>query len=39
MNLNGVMAIFCVTSATSVAFIAHSVKADEDIPKLSATEI
>jgi len=38
MTLNGVMAIFCVISATSVAFSAHCVKVDEDIPKLSATQ-
>ena len=39
MTLNGVMAVFCVISATSVAFNAHCVKVVEDIPKLSATEI
>ena len=39
MTLNGVMAVFCVISATSVAFSVHCVKVVEDIPKLSATEI
>jgi len=39
MTLNGVMAIFGVISATSVAFSTHCVKVVEDIPKLSATEI
>jgi len=39
MTLNGVMAVFCVISATSVAFSVHCVKVLEDIPKLSATEI
>ena len=39
MTLNGVMAVFYVISATSVAFSAHCVKVVEDIPKLSATEI
>ena len=39
MTLNGVMAIFRVISATSVAFSAHCVKVVEDIPKLSAAEI
>ena len=39
MILNGVMVVFCVISATSVAFSAHCVKVVEDIPKLSATEI
>ena len=39
MTLNGVMAVFCVISATSVAFSAHCVKVVEDIPKLSATEM
>ena len=39
MTLNGVMAVFCVISAASVAFGAHCVKVVEDIPKLSATEI
>jgi len=39
MTLKGVMAILCVTSATSVAFSTHCVKVVEDIPKLSATEI
>jgi len=38
MTLNGVMAVFCVISATSVAFSAHCVKVVEAIPKLSATE-
>jgi len=37
VTLNGVMAIFCVISAISVAFSAHYVKVVEDIPKLSAT--
>ena len=36
MTLIGVMAVFCVISATSVAFSAHCVKVVEDIPKLSA---
>jgi len=40
MTLNGVMAVFCVISATSVAFSAHCVKVViEDIPKLYATEV
>jgi len=39
MTLNGVMAIFGVILATSVAFSVHCVKVIEDIPKLSATEI
>jgi len=39
MTLNGVMAVFCVISATKVAFSAHCVKVVEDVPKLSATEI
>jgi len=39
MTLNGLMAIFCVISATSLVFSAHCVKVVEDIPKLSATEI
>ena len=40
MTLNGVMAVFCVISAISVAFSAHYVKVVEDIiPKVSATEI
>ena len=39
MTLNGVMAVYCVISATSVAFSAQCVKVVEDIPKLSATEI
>jgi len=39
MTLNGVMAVFCAISATSVAFSAHCAKVVEDIPKLSATEI
>ena len=39
MTLNGVMAVFCVISATSVAFSVHCVKVVEDIPKLSATGI
>jgi len=39
MTLNGIMAVFCVISATLVAFSAHCVKVVEDIPKLSATEI
>jgi len=39
MTLNGVMAVFCVISETSVAFSAHGIKVVEDIPKLSATEI
>ena len=39
MTLNGVMAVFCVTSTNSVAFSAHCVKVVEDIPKLCATEI
>jgi len=39
MTLNGVMAVFCVISATSVALNAHCVKVVEDIPKLPATEI
>ena len=30
MTLNGVMAVFCVISATSVAFSAHCVKVVED---------
>jgi len=34
MTLNGVMAVIL---ANSVAFGAHCVKTDEDIPKLSAT--
>ena len=38
MTLHGVMAVFCVISATSVAFSAHYVNVVEDIPKLSATE-
>jgi len=36
MTSNGVMAVFCVISATSVAFSALCVKVVEDIPKLSA---
>ena len=32
MTLNSVMAVFCVISATSVAFSAHCVKVVEDIP-------
>jgi len=32
MTLNGVMAIFGVISATSVAFSAHCVKVVEDMP-------
>jgi len=39
MALNGVMAVFCVISATSVAFSAHCIKVVEDIPKFSAIEI
>jgi len=39
MTLNGIMAVFCVIAATSVAFSAHYIKVVEDIPKLSATEI
>ena len=39
MTLNGVMALFCVISATLVAFSAQWLKVVEDIPKLSATEI
>ena len=39
MTLNGVMAVFWVISATSVAFSTHCVKVVENIPKLSATEI
>jgi len=39
MTLNGVMAVFGVISATSVAFSAHCVKVVEDIPKLSATNV
>jgi len=39
MTMNGIIADFCVISATSVAFSAHCVKLVEDIPKLSATEI
>jgi len=39
MTLNGVMAIFCVISATSVAFSAYYVEVVENISKLSATEI
>ena len=39
MTLNGVMAVFCVISATSAAFSVYCVKVAEDIPKLSATEI
>jgi len=35
MTLNGVMAIFGVISATSVAFSAHCVKVVEDMPKRS----
>jgi len=38
MTLNGIMGVFCVISATSVAFSAHYVKVVEDIPKLFATE-
>jgi len=34
-----IMSVFCVISATSIAFIAHCVKVVKDIPKLSATEI
>ena len=39
MTLNGVMAVLCVISATSVAFSGHCVNVVEDIPKLSETEI
>jgi len=39
MTLNGVMAVFCVISATSVGFSAHCAKVVEGIPKLSATDI
>jgi len=39
MTLNGVMDVFCVISAASVAFSAHCVEVVEDIPKLYATEI
>jgi len=39
MTLNGVMAMFCVISATSVVFSAHCVKVVEDIPKVSTTKI
>jgi len=39
MTMNGLIAVFCVISATSVDFSAHCVKVVEDIPKLSATEI
>ena len=39
MTFNGVMAVFCVISAKSVAFGAHCVKVVEDIPKLSATDM
>jgi len=39
MTLNGVVAVSFVISAKSLAFGAHCVKVDEDIPKLSATEI
>ena len=38
MTLNGVMAVFCVISATSVDFCVHCVVV-KDIPKLSATEM
>ena len=38
MTLNGIMGVFCVISATSVAFSAHYVKVVEDIPKLFPTE-
>jgi len=39
MTLNGIMVVFCVISATSVAFSAHCVKVVEYIPKLSATQM
>ena len=39
MTLNGVMVVFCVISATSVAFSAHCIEVVEDMPKLSAAEI
>ena len=39
MTLNGVMAVFCVISATSVAFRTQCIKVVEDIPKLSVTDI
>jgi len=40
LTLNdGVVAVIFVISAKSLAFGAHCVKAVEDIPKLSATEM
>jgi len=39
MTLKGVVAVFCVISATSVGFSAHCIKVVEDIPKRSPTEV
>jgi len=39
MTFNGVMAVFCVISAKSVAFGAHCVKVVKDISTFSATKM
>ena len=39
VTLNGAVAVIFVISAKSVAFGAHCVKAVEDIPELSATNV